>query len=90
MNKCPLCNRELGTVRVNEHHLVPKTFKGKETITLHELCHNTIHANISERELLHYYHTVDRLLENESIQKYVKWVKRKPPEFYVKTKKSKS
>lgn len=85
---CPICGRPLGTVRVEEHHLLPKTFKGKETITIHGICHRTIHATFSERELLHYYHTVERLLESEVIQKFAAWVKNKAPEFYVSTKDS--
>jgi hypothetical protein len=83
---CPLCGRALGTVSIDEHHLVPKTFKGKQTITLHKICHNAIHGFFSERELLKYYFTIERLLENEHIQSFVKWVARKPPEFYDGTK----
>lgn len=85
--KCPLCDRELILgPSIDEHHLIPKTFKGKDTITLHKICHRTIHATFSERELEHYYHTIERLLEHEKIQKFVKWVKKKDPEFYEKTK----
>ena len=79
---CPICLRPLGTVNIDEHHLVPKTFKGKDTITLHRVCHRKIHATLSERELLHHYYTIERLLEHEEIQKFVKWVAKKPPEFY--------
>lgn len=81
MSNCPLCTRELGPVS-DDHHLIPKTFGGKETIPLHKICHNKIHHTFSERELKNYYHTIDRILENEEIQKFVKWVSKKPPEFY--------
>lgn len=80
---CTLCNRPLGTVRLEDHHLVPKTFGGKVTIALHAICHRSIHATLTERELLNYYHTVDRLLEHEQIQKFVNWVSKKPLDFYV-------
>lgn len=83
-DSCPLCDRPLGTVRIQEHHLVPKTFKGRETVKIHQICHQKIHATFSERELLHYYHTAERLLEHEQIQKFVAWVKKKPIEFYDK------
>ena len=83
---CPLCNRPLGTERVEEHHLLPKTFKGKVTVGMHGICHRKIHATFTERELLNYYHTAERLLENEHIQKFVKWIAKKPPGFYEKTK----
>jgi hypothetical protein len=79
---CPLCSRPLGSQNIDEHHLVPKTFKGTETSTMHRICHRKIHATFTERELLNYYHTAERLLENEEIQKFVTWVSKKPPEFY--------
>lgn len=82
---CPLCKRELGTENIDEHHLIPKTFKGKETVKLHRICHRKIHATFTERELLQYYHTIERLLENEHIQSFTKWVKGKRPDFYVGT-----
>lgn len=82
---CPICNRELGTVNVDEHHLVPKTFKGKDTITLHKICHRKIHATFTERELLNYYFTIERILENEHIQSFAKWVSKKPSDFYDST-----
>lgn len=80
--KCPLCKRTLGQINVDAHHLVPKTFKGKELVDLHKICHRKIHATFTERELLHYYNTIDRLLENEHIQSFVKWVAKKDPGFY--------
>ena len=81
---CPLCNRLLPE-KPSKHHLIPKTFKGKEIVLLHRICHRQIHANFTERELLNYYHTIERLLENENIQKFVKWVRNKPPNFHVRT-----
>jgi 5-methylcytosine-specific restriction endonuclease McrA len=79
---CPLCKRVLGTENVDEHHLVPKTFGGKTTEKLHKICHRKIHATFTERELEKYYNTWERLLENEDIQKFIKWVQKKPPEYY--------
>lgn len=79
---CPICSRQLGTVNVDEHHLIPKTFKGKQTVRLHKICHRKIHATWSERELLHVFNTIDSILANEEIQKFVKWVAKKPPEYY--------
>ena len=81
---CCICQRPLGDVRVQHHHLVPKTFKGKDTIPIHQICHQKIHATFSERELLNYYNTADRILEHEEIQKFVKWVQKKDPAYYDK------
>jgi hypothetical protein len=81
-NICQLCSRELGDLLIDEHHLIPKTFKGKETIKLHKICHRKIHSVFSERELLNYYNSVDRIKENEQIQKFITWVNKKPIDFY--------
>jgi len=53
------------------------------------MCHNIIHATFTESELAHYYNTVERIIENEKIQKFVKWISTKDPEFYEKTKDTK-
>ncbi len=82
---CPLCDRLLGD-DINKHHLVPKTFKGKETVTLHRICHRKIHSVFTERELLKYYHTIERLLEHEDIRKFVEWVANKDPNYYASSK----
>jgi len=86
---CPICKRELGTINVDEHHLIPKTFKGKDTITLHRICHQKLHATFTEREMLHYYHTIERLVEHSEIEKFIKWVAKRPPEFYDTNKETK-
>lgn len=82
MPPCPLCGRELGTANIDEHHLVPKTFKGREVALLHRICHRKIHATFTERELANYYHTFERLKENEHIKSFIKWVAKRQPGFY--------
>lgn len=93
MEPCKICGRELGTENIDKHHLMPKTFKGKSDntnlIPLHKICHRFLHATISEREMQHYYHTAERILEREEIQRFVKWVSKKPPEYYSGTDESK-
>lgn len=82
---CPICGRDLSD-SWDKHHLRPKTFGGKDTIRIHKICHRKIHSVFTERELDKYYHTVERILENEHMQKFVKWVSKKDPEYYEKTK----
>lgn len=90
VGECPICNRPmLMGSSVDEHHLIPKTFKGKETVLMHKICHNKLHTVFSEREMQHYYHTIERLLENEEIQKFIIWVSKKHPEFYDSNKDTK-
>lgn len=80
---CPLCDRPLiPGPSVNEHHLVPRTYKGRETVRLHRICHGKIHAVFSEKDLRDHYHTIDRLRAHPDIQKFVRWVRKKHPEFH--------
>lgn len=79
---CPLCLRELAEP-ISRHHLIPLSKGGKDTPTvpMHKICQNKIHAVFTETELKNYYFTIERLLENEEIQKFVKWVKKKELSF---------
>ena len=96
--ECPMCQRELVEGRtIDDHHLIPKThgkrnkdaYSKDNLVTIHKVCHSKIHATFSEVELLNYYHTIERLLEHEEIQKFVKWVSKKTPTFMDKNKDTK-
>lgn len=80
---CALCGRPLAGI-CNRHHLIPLSRGGRGTTTLllHKICHDKIHAVLSESELKHYYHTIERLKEQEEIAAFIKWVQKKEPEFY--------
>jgi len=71
---------------VDEHHLIPKAFKGKNTITMHRVCHTKLHATFTEREMLHLYHTVENIINHEEIKSFINWIKNKDPEFYTTNK----
>ena len=46
---CPLCQRQLiPGPSVDKHHLVPNSKKGKETVTLHKICHSKLHSVFTE------------------------------------------
>ena len=87
---CPLCNRELASP-YNRHHLIPISKGGKHTTTLllHKVCHDKIHAVFSEAKLKRYYHTIERIHQDESITHFIKWVQKKEPEYYDKSIKKK-
>jgi 5-methylcytosine-specific restriction endonuclease McrA len=80
---CPLCGRPLAGI-CNRHHLIPLSRGGRGTMTLllHKICHDKIHAVLPESELKRYYHTIERLREQEEIAAFIKWVQKKEPEFY--------
>ena len=82
---CPLCGRPLGNVNVDRHHLVPKTFKGKEQFLIHKICHRKIHSVFTERQLLLTYHTWEALRADPDIQLFIDWVAPKRPDFYTAT-----
>lgn len=81
---CKICNRELGGLLIEDHHLIPKQYKGRITIPVHSICHQKIHATFSERDLAQYYHTPKRILEHEQMQKFIVWIAKKPLDFYDK------
>ena len=83
INPCPLCGRPLAEP-ITRHHLIPPSKGGKDTptVAMHKICQTKVHAVFSETELKNYYHTVERIKENEEITKFVKWVSKKEPEFF--------
>ena len=96
-NKCPICGREDGG-EMQDHHLKPVTFKSRTKevhdpgnfVRIHKVCHQKIHASFSEHDLYNYYHTVERIVENEEMEKFIKWISKKPVEFYDKNDDTKS
>lgn len=81
---CPICTRELGDVRIEEHHLIPRTFGGKEKVAIHKMCHQKLHATFSEREMLNHYHTIERIVEHTEMQKFIKWIGKRSLDYYDK------
>lgn len=66
---------------VNLHHLVPRRFKGRDVVAMHRVCHDKIHAVLSDRELRDHWHSIDRLRRHPDIAAFVRWVARKAPDF---------
>ena len=80
---CPLCQRPLGDVNIDRHHLVPKTHGGKVMEPIHRMCHRKIHATFTEKELEKRFHTWEALRAEEPMQTYIEWVKHKDPGLYI-------
>lgn len=83
---CPLCGRTL-TPPYNRHHLLPlsKGGKGTATIFLHKICHDKIHAVFTEMELKRHYNSIERLQQHPEMAAFIKWVRKKEPEYYDKS-----
>ncbi len=85
---CPLCGRPIPDSQKDAHHLVPKSKGGQATESLHRICHRQIHALLNETELARQYNTVDSLLAHPEVNRFVRWVQNKPPDFYERSRKS--
>lgn len=85
---CPLCGRPIPPdAKQSVHHLIPKLKGGKggPTVLLHQICHNEIHASLTEAELAQAYHTPQTLRTHPRLAKFIAWVAKKPPAFHSKT-----
>lgn len=85
---CPLCGRPIPQQQQDRHHLVPKSKGGRETAFLQRICHRQIHALLTETELARQYASAEALLQHPEIRTFVAWVRTKPPDFFVATRKS--
>ncbi len=85
---CPLCERPIpAAARQSQHHLVPKLKGGKggPTVLLHQICHNEIHATLTETELAREYNSIAALQAHPRLAKFIQWISKRPPEFHSRT-----
>lgn len=85
--KCEMCEREM---ELTFHHLIPKQVHSKnwakKMFTKDEMktrgidickdCHSHLHKKYSHAELARLYNTLELIMENEHIKKFVGWVKK--------------
>ena len=82
---CPLCRRPIPEeARRSVHHLTPKLRGGKggPTALLHQICHNEIHASLTEAELARSYSDFDSLRAHPRLARFVAWIASKPPAYH--------
>ncbi len=98
---CQLCGRETALTR---HHLVPqcrhrnkwnkKNFDRRavktDLLLLCAGCHKQLHALFSEKELERRLHDLHSLLAEPEVQKFVAWIRDKPPGFRPRANRSRS
>jgi hypothetical protein len=85
---CPLCGRPIpARAPQSEHHLVPRLKGGGrgQVVRLHQICHNAIHAALTESELARSYRDIEALRAHPRLARFVEWVSRRPPGFHART-----
>ena len=88
---CPLCERPIPRhARQSLHHLTPKLKGGTHgaTVRLHQICHSAIHARYSEAEIARRLADVEALRADPEIARFLDWVRGKPDDFYVPTRRT--
>ena len=81
---CWLCHRPLGR-RIEVHHPIPKSRGGREAVTLHPICHRTIHATFTNAELARVGDNGDALRADPRITGFLVWIDGKPADFHAPT-----
>ncbi|WP_218048910.1 HNH endonuclease, partial [Curvivirga aplysinae] len=91
LGPCPICGRMmiLGP-STDRHHWIPKSQNGEDWNYLHRVCHKKIHSLYTEKFLAKEMNSPEKLLQDEDIQKFVKWVRKQPIESIGRIKKNKN
>lgn len=81
---CWLCARPLGR-RVEQHHPVPRSRGGRETVAVHPICHRAIHASFSNAELARLPPDPHALRKRVELRPFLRWIAGKPADFHAPT-----
>ena len=86
--RCPLCLRPMpATAKTSRHHLTPVLKGGRNgaVARIHQICHNEIHAALTEAELARHYNDFEKLRQHPKLAKFIAWVANKPPSFHSRS-----
>jgi hypothetical protein len=78
MTNCTLCHREVEDFYIEKHHLIPKCKKGKETIDVCKDCGDYLHKVFTIKEMTKKYNTLEKILEHQKVQNWIKWLQKRP------------
>ena len=87
---CALCDREIPPALRDAHHLIPKSKGGVATVMMHRACHKQVHALFTETELARQYPSIEALQAHLEIARFISWVKQKPNDLNLQTRRSRN
>jgi hypothetical protein len=91
LGPCPICGRPMiEGPSVDRHHFVPRSEGGREAVPVHRVCHRKLHSLWTERELALLFSTPEAVHAHPEMQRFIRWLQRKPPEFWVRTEEARS
>jgi len=70
---CVFCELNVYT---RQHHIIPKSKGGMDTVNACETCENWVHNKWSHNQLRDTYNNVETILNDEDFQKFLKWRKK--------------
>ena len=91
---CELCERDMDALTA--HHLIPKqnTKRKKEdfspTINICSPCHRQIHILFDNKHLAQELNTLEKLKNDEKMQKFLAWVKKQKTDKRIQVQRKKS
>ena len=76
MIECVFCKRDIPDQYTMKHHLTPRSRKGKITVVCCCPCGSQVHKLFTLKEMEQKFHTVEEILSDERMQKWVRWIRK--------------
>ncbi len=82
--KCPICERLVLSIKIELHHILPKSKGGNlnKTCRMCACCHDMLHYYINIDDM-HLYNTTTKIQKIESMQNYLAWIRTKKGSSYT-------
>ncbi len=78
IDRCPTCNRD-NSYYPAEHHMIPKSRGGTETIRICADCHSAIHAAYPNKELEKSFYSLELILSDDKLKKAFAFLSKQEP-----------
>jgi hypothetical protein len=72
---------------VDRHHWQPRSLGGRVAEPLHLICHRKLHSLFTDKELATTYTNPEVVQQHPQMRTFIRWVRRRPPEFIDRHKK---